>query len=386
MAISMNLSSVLLMTLMIISRSTATNMPSRNQDLLVAIEEMQTANYFTFVMLINMAPANLFQGNVTFLMPNDRTLSRIMMPENAVADFLLRHSIPSPLLFNYLEHIPTGSIIPTSKPEFMLKISNNGRRSFYLNNVRIISPNLCTAGSSIRCHGIDGAVQPTKMPEHNTTHPLPSCSNRSASPVAPAVPPAPLRPSPAPAVGGLNLTPSTAPTPTETNDSTPQKSGSSQRTSAAGFISALAVATLGVDHAYADGAFNFSPFPSSSPASTSPQASSESSPPSQASAANAEPPRVRNDNPRTTSAGFDPEALERGAKALREISSSAHAKKVFEGMKKKEETRQTELAGKASEFKAMQAQAETERQRVIYDVTKKASSATGAVKIPDGSL
>ena len=38
--------------------------------------------------------------------------------------------------------------------------------------------------------------------------------------------------------------------------------------------------------------------------------------------------RVRNDNPRTSSAGFDPEALERGAKALREISSSPNAKKV----------------------------------------------------------
>lgn len=37
---------------------------------------------------------------------------------------------------------------------------------------------------------------------------------------------------------------------------------------------------------------------------------------------------VRNDNPRTSSSGFDPEALERGAKALREISASSNAKKV----------------------------------------------------------
>lgn len=100
------------------------------------------------------------------------------------------------------------------------------------------------------------------------------------------------------------------------------------RVCSAGLISALASA--GFDHAYADAPFNFSPF-SSSP---SPQGSSESPPPtsSQASAAvvaNAEPPRVRNDNPRTTSAGFDPEALERGAKALREINSSSHAKKVY---------------------------------------------------------
>ncbi|PPR99004.1 hypothetical protein GOBAR_AA21644 [Gossypium barbadense] len=69
--------------------------------------------------------------------------------------------------------------------------------------------------------------------------------------------------------------------------------------------------------------------------------------------------KARNDYPRTSSAGFDPEALERGAKALREISSSSNAKKAFELMKKQEETRQAELAERAAEFKAMQAQAET---------------------------
>lgn len=40
------------------------------------------------------------------------------------------------------------------------------------------------------------------------------------------------------------------------------------------------------------------------------------------------PKRVRNDNPRTTSAGFDPEALERGVKTLNKITSSSEAKKV----------------------------------------------------------
>ncbi|KAI8008642.1 ATPase family AAA domain-containing protein 3 [Camellia lanceoleosa] len=143
----------------------------------------------------------------------------------------------------------------------------------------------------------------------------------------------------------------------------------------AGLISALASAALGSDHAYAEGPFSFSPF--SSPSSSSPPqpqaaaAASESPPKSQAPAGNAEPPRVRNDNPRTTSAGFDPEALERGAKALRQITSSTHAKKVFEVMKKQEETRLTELTTKGAEFKAMQAEAETERQKVIYEEQKK---------------
>ncbi|CAL9091288.1 unnamed protein product [Musa textilis] len=79
----------------------------------------------------------------------------------------------------------------------------------------------------------------------------------------------------------------------------------------------------------------------------------------------------RNDNPRTTAAGFDPEALERGARALREINSSSQAKKVFELMRKQEETRQVELTAKKAEFQAMQAQHETDRQRVIYEEQKK---------------
>lgn len=104
---------------------------------------------------------------------------------------------------------------------------------------------------------------------------------------------------------------------------------------AAGLLSALASAHLGVEQGYCDGLpFKFSPFSTSSasPApSTADPGSAAATKQSQlpaAAAAAAEPPKVRNDNPRTTSAGFDPEALERGAKALREINNSAHAKKV----------------------------------------------------------
>ena len=91
-------------------------------------------------------------------------------------------------------------------------------------------------------------------------------------------------------------------------------------TYAMSLISAIAAsASLSQNHsAYADGPFNFSPV------SASPAAQSASS------NANTEPsaPKVRNDNPRTSSSGFDPEALERGAEALKEITSSSHAKKV----------------------------------------------------------
>ncbi|XP_076942423.1 uncharacterized protein LOC143612283 [Bidens hawaiensis] len=118
------------------------------------------------------------------------------------------------------------------------------------------------------------------------------------------------------------------------------------------------------------GFFNFPPFsssPSPSP-SPSPAADPKSSPAQNDTKAS---PRVRNDNPRTTSAGFDPEALERGAEAVKKIAASKEPKKVFELMKKQEETRQADLAAKTAEFKAMQAQAETERQRVIYEEQKK---------------
>ena len=91
-----------------------------------------------------------------------------------------------------------------------------------------------------------------------------------------------------------------------------------------GLISAFASATLSIDHAYADGPFNFPVF-SGSPAPSPPKDAPETPPPPEEET----PKRVRNDNPRTTSAGFDPEPLERGAGALGKIKSSSHAKEVL---------------------------------------------------------
>ncbi|GMI65655.1 hypothetical protein HRI_000234800 [Hibiscus trionum] len=153
--------------------SSSTTLPPRDdQDLRIATEEMQKANYFTFVMLLNMSPLDSkFLRNITFLMPNDRMLSKTVIPENEVYTFLQRHSIPSPLIFEHLQYIPTGSILPSSLPEYMMGVANGGdRRSFVLNNVRIISPNICTAGS-IRCHGIDGVLSPVSNVSLHT------CSN-----------------------------------------------------------------------------------------------------------------------------------------------------------------------------------------------------------------
>ncbi|KAK9053676.1 hypothetical protein SSX86_024750 [Deinandra increscens subsp. villosa] len=129
--------------------------------------------------------------------------------------------------------------------------------------------------------------------------------------------------------------------------------------------------------AAASGLFNFPPFSSSPSPAAGDSVDSKSSPPQNEAPP---PPRVRNDNPRTTSSGFDPEALERGAVAVKKIAESKEPKKVFELMKKQEETRQTELAAKMAEFKAMQAQAETERQKVIYDEQKKLAQQQAQIK------
>ncbi|KAL4389733.1 hypothetical protein HN51_010666 [Arachis hypogaea] len=143
-------------------------------------------------------------------------------------------------------------------------------------------------------------------------------------------------------------------------------------TYAAGLLSAIAAAAgFSQNHtaSYADGPFNF-------PFTNLPQQPPQPPPPSDGKSPPEAPPpqpKVRNDHPRTTSAGFDPEALERGVKALKEISSSPHGKKVFDVIKKQEETKQAELAAKVAEFKEMKAQHEIERQRIIYDEQKKLS-------------
>ncbi|CAG7891771.1 uncharacterized protein LOC103851074 [Brassica rapa] len=153
-----------------------------NHDLSIAIEEMEKANYFSFVMLINMLHSTnpRLLANITFLMPRDKPLSRSnIIQQDSISDFLLRHSIPSPLLFEHLNLIPNGSIVPSSLPHYTLKITNGGRLNYFLNNVKIISRNICSLGS-IKCHGIDGILpSPSAInddsPRDNHTSPFISC-------------------------------------------------------------------------------------------------------------------------------------------------------------------------------------------------------------------
>ncbi|CAN6813219.1 unnamed protein product [Brassica oleracea] len=119
---------------------------------------------------------------------------------------------------------------------------------------------------------------------------------------------------------------------------------------------AAAFTSMSTSHnlAYADSRFRFPFFSSSSPPpSESPadQSSSETKP---------EPDERKG-------SGFDPESLERGAKALREINNSPHSKQVFDLMRKQEKTRLAELAAEKSRNEAVQAQNDIERQRKLAE-------------------
>ncbi|KAJ1691433.1 hypothetical protein LUZ63_015588 [Rhynchospora breviuscula] len=130
------------------------------------------------------------------------------------------------------------------------------------------------------------------------------------------------------------------------------------RTSAttAAVISAAAAGVMS-EVAYADGRFFF---PSRSPAPAAPLAGPAANVPTSHSS----------DQPGSSAAssgGFDPESLERGAKALREINKSPHAKQVFELMRKQEETRLEELAAEKAQYLANQSLTEIERQRKLAE-------------------
>ena len=65
-------------------------------------------------------------------------------------------------------------------------------------------------------------------------------------------------------------------------------------------------------------------------------------------------------------AAFDPEALERGAKALREINASPYATKVLELSKTQEQTKQQEMRAKEAEAQAAAAAHAVEREKVMW--------------------
>ncbi|KAG6775766.1 hypothetical protein POTOM_019260 [Populus tomentosa] len=114
--------------------------------------------------------------------------------------------------------------------------------------------------------------------------------------------------------------------------------------------------------ALADSSFRFNPF-SSSPSQQQQQAGQTANPKSDA--------KPEPEDPK--GADFDPEALERGAKALLEINSSPHAKQVFDVMRKQEQSRLAEVAAEKSHCEVIQAQIDIEESSILKEQARRAT-------------
>jgi len=190
----MALWSALLLTLFAIAESQST-MSFNQTDLQAAMDDMRTRSYYGFVILLNIlnSQQNSLQNNdLTFLMPNDDELSQFSISLDQLPDFILSHSIPTPLLPSHLLHFPNGYVVPSSIPSRVINITNSGRTGLFVNNARIVTPNVCQS-SSIRCHGISAALtfgnmvsfhrtpEATDQPPMNSNVPHPAASLKKMS-------------------------------------------------------------------------------------------------------------------------------------------------------------------------------------------------------------
>ncbi|CAO1939621.1 unnamed protein product [Urochloa humidicola] len=147
---------------------------------------------------------------------------------------------------------------------------------------------------------------------------------------------------------------------------------------AAAAISAGAAVALCTERSHAEGGapmFRFPGFSTPSPAPAPAAPPPHQQPPAPAGArgeeAAEEAPRVSTQHSRTSAAGFDPAPLERGVDALNKLKQAPDPKKLFELMKKQEETRQQEFIAKKVEEQRALAQLEIEKKRIDYEETKK---------------
>jgi hypothetical protein len=131
-----------------------------SSDIATTAQEMQQARYFTFIMLVRMVQEKI-PRNTTFLMPSDRLLSTASISESQVLEFLSRHSITAPLMFNDLIRLPNGTVVPTRHLGDTITVTNIKHQKLYFNGIELTNPDLCHLGESFRCHGINGVIRPT---------------------------------------------------------------------------------------------------------------------------------------------------------------------------------------------------------------------------------
>ncbi|KAI4308488.1 hypothetical protein L6164_031561 [Bauhinia variegata] len=155
---------ILLLPLLTVGESQPTNAINQT-DLQVAMADMRMQSYHGFVILLkilNSIPNSLQTTDLTFLMPNDDQLSHFLTTRESLHEFILSRSIPTALVLNHLLHFPSGTLVPSSIPSKMISITNSGIARLYVNNARIITPNVCLS-SLIRCHGISATLKFDKM-------------------------------------------------------------------------------------------------------------------------------------------------------------------------------------------------------------------------------
>ncbi|KAJ3690927.1 hypothetical protein LUZ61_020091 [Rhynchospora tenuis] len=215
------LSQILLIPLLLSTLFWYTNAQTEtNPSLNTAIQDMQNARYFTFLMLVKMV-ANKVPANMTFLMPSDRMLSAAVIPENQVLNFIFLHSIPAAMLYKDLINLPNGTILPSSEPNYLFRAIQRDNQKLFLNNAELVGPDICNNETPFRCHGISTVI---RWPVHKKA---PAGSTCQSPPIgAPPLNPVALPPAPMPSMPPTSMN-SPAPSPDTAIDSGPQNSASS---------------------------------------------------------------------------------------------------------------------------------------------------------------
>lgn len=128
-------------------------------DLISALADMRRQSYNGFVILLRfLNDTNYFRNtDITFLMPSDNDISHAdITPEN-LETFILKHTIPAWLMINHMLHFPNRTLVPCSLSDKMFTITKSGGSGIYVNNARIVTPNVCQ-NSRISCHGISDVI------------------------------------------------------------------------------------------------------------------------------------------------------------------------------------------------------------------------------------
>ncbi|XP_010493912.1 PREDICTED: uncharacterized protein LOC104771135 [Camelina sativa] len=140
-------------------------------DLISAMSDMRRQSYNGFVILLRfLNDTDYFRNtDITFLMPSDNDLSHADIHQENLESFILRHTIPAWLMINHMLHFPNRTLVPCSvSSDKMFTITKSGGSGIYVNNARIVTPNVCQ-NSRISCHGISDVITfnqdsfPTKM-------------------------------------------------------------------------------------------------------------------------------------------------------------------------------------------------------------------------------